>query len=113
MGAFIQLIRESVISFINDDFDRYKNLFEIPLSHNNKVKMWLLNHIDKVTDEFLEEALQEVLDGFNNVSTEINGINFLYGGSHYSVFSFGGNFYFSSNTKINLKRIDKIIGNNE
>ncbi len=68
---------------------------------------WRLN----IEDEFIEESIEDVIEAYKKLRISVTGINFLYNGSQYSIFTTNGSFYFTSDNAFNAKRIEKIIEN--
>ena len=115
MNQFKTILAEKNILFGEDEFTTYKNTYIImDSSIDKRIVVWLRYWLTNIEDEFIGDAIQEIIDTYFLIGSFTAGINFKYNGSEYSVSASGGSFSFSSDNKIDekrVKRVKKIIGN--
>ncbi len=110
MDKFETFLLEKTIKFPTDEFDEYKNRIPVPEDFNIFIKSWLIKNSNRLKDEFIIQAIEDVAFSLNKKYSYIPGINFEVAGKKLSIYTKSGQFVFTCDQKITFKKIKKLIG---
>jgi len=110
MKKFASYLVEKTVNFPEDEFTEYKYKVQIPRVYFSAVTNWLSKQMNSIDDEFVIEAIEEIIRGFSTSLEIKNGIDFTVSGTKMSVYSFNAEGFFTSNNKLTFDKIKKIIG---
>lgn len=106
MKNFIEFYIKESIKISSDDFNEFKNVIVVPREFNIMVRSWLAKQINVVNDEFVIEAIEEIINGLdNNINFKV-GINI---SKYISIYTINGSIYVTSDRSIGLNQIQKMF----
>jgi hypothetical protein len=106
---FKKFLLENIIKIPEDEFDIYNNKILINNTYSTLTRQWLLKQRNFIDDEFIIQAIDELILSYDNKDNDFTGLNFIYDNEKMSVYSGNGMFYFSSDEMISINKIKSII----
>lgn len=106
---FTEFLEAASIKIPEDAFDSFAYLFPCSAKERSVVIHWLYNRILNENDEFIKEALRDVLEGCTKIKNYKAGINILIKNVKFSIYSLNGVLYITCEKPIDKFQIIKIF----